>query len=129
VLEIKYHRLRVLPPIGKQRQYPKSTLTVIRAREKTTPQDRERMDWKLVTDLSVESSAEAIEKIQWYALRWKIELFHKIVKSGCRAEESKLRTADQLVNLISVFCVLSCRIFWLTMINRITGSLAKARSD
>ena len=52
-------------------------------------------------------------------LRWKIELFHKIVKSGCRAEESKLRTADQLVNLISVFCVLSWRIFWLAMINRI----------
>jgi len=72
-----------------------------------------------MTDLSVESPAEAIEKIQWYALRWKIELFHKIVKSGCRAEESKLRTADRLVNLISVFCVLSWRIFWLTMINRI----------
>ena len=119
VLEIKYHKLRVLPPLGKQRQYPELTLTVIHAREKTTPQDRERIDWKLITDLSVESHAEAIEKIHWYALRWKIELFHKIVKSGCRAEESKLRTADRLVNLISVFCVLSWRIFWLTMINRI----------
>jgi len=119
VLEIKYHKLRVLPPLGKQRQYPELTLTVIHAREKTTPQDRERIDWKLITDLGVESRAEAIEKIHWYALRWKIELFHKIVKSGCRAEESKLRTADRLVNLISVFCVLSWRIFWLTMINRI----------
>jgi hypothetical protein len=72
-----------------------------------------------MTDLSVESPAEAIEKIQWYALRWKIELFHKIVKSGCRAEESILRTADRLVNLISVYCVLSWRIFSLTMINRL----------
>jgi hypothetical protein len=63
VLEIKYHRLRVLPPIGKQRQYPELTLTVIHAQEKTTPQDRERIDWKLITDLRVESRAEAIEKI------------------------------------------------------------------
>jgi hypothetical protein len=74
------------------------TLTVIHARERTTPQDRERDRLETMTDLSVESGAEAIEKIQWYALRWKIELFHKIVKSGCRAEESKLRTADRLEN-------------------------------
>jgi hypothetical protein len=58
------------------------------------------------------------KKIEWYAMRWKIEVFHKILKSGCKAEESKLRTAQRLVNLISVFCILSWRIFWITMINR-----------
>ena len=118
VLEIKYRRLRVLPPVGKQKQYPGLTLTIIHAQERGTPKDREKIDWKLITDLAVNSRTEAIQKIQWYALRWKIEMFHKILKSGCKAEESKLRTAERLVNLISVFCVLSWRIFWLTMINR-----------
>jgi len=51
-------------------------------------------------------------------LRWKIETFHKIMKSGCKAEESKLRTAERLVNLLAVLCILSWRIFWMTMINR-----------
>lgn len=51
-------------------------------------------------------------------MRWKIEMFHKILKSGCRAEESRLRTADRLANLISLFCILSWRIFWMTMLNR-----------
>ncbi|MEA3114939.1 MAG: hypothetical protein QOG58_4738 [Caballeronia sp.] len=37
--------------------------------------------------------------------------------SGCKAEESRLRSADRLTNLISVFCILSWRIFWLTMID------------
>jgi hypothetical protein len=118
VLEIKYRRLRVLPPVGKQKQYPELTLTIIHAQERGTPKDREKIDWKLITDLGVNSRIEAVQKIQWYALRWKIEMFHKILKSGCKAEESKLRTAERLVNLISVFCVLSWRIFWLTMINR-----------
>ena len=45
-------------------------------------------------------------------------MFHKILKSGCKAEESKLRTAQRLANLISVFCILSWRIFWMTMLNR-----------
>lgn len=71
-----------------------------------------------MTDLKVETRSEAIQKIQWYALRWKIETFHKILKSGCKAEESKLRAAERLVRLISLLCILSWRTFWLTMINR-----------
>lgn len=47
----------------------------------------------------------------------KIEVFHKILKSGCKAEESKLRTAQRLTNLIS-FCILSWLVFWMTMLNR-----------
>jgi hypothetical protein len=68
----------------------------------------------------VRSRQEVIEKMQWYELRWKIEVFHKILKSGCNAEDSKLRTAERLVNLIAVFCIVSWRIFWMTMLNRAT---------
>jgi hypothetical protein len=118
ILEIRYRRIRVLPPIGKQKQYPELKLTVLHAQERGTPQDRDRIDWKLITDLSVQSRADAIEKLEWYAMRWKIETFHKILKSGCKVEESRLRTAERLVNLVAVLCVLSWRVFWMTMINR-----------
>jgi len=118
VLEIRYRKIRVLPPIGKQKQYPPLNLTVIHAEERGTPNRRKKIQWKLITDLSVQSRAEAIEKLQWYAMRWKIEVYHKILKSGCRAEESKLTTAQRLTNLIAVFCILSWRVFWLTMLNR-----------
>ena len=85
VLEIRYRKIRVLPPIGKQKRYPALTLTVIHAEERETPKNRQKIDWKLITDLPVQSSKDAIEKLEWYALRWKIEVFHKILKSGCRA--------------------------------------------
>ena len=81
-------------------------------------QGRDKIDWKLLTDLPVRSCLQAIEKLEWYAQRWKIETFHKILKSGCRAEESRLRTAERLVNLVAILCILSWRIFWMTMINR-----------
>jgi hypothetical protein len=73
----------------------------------------------LITDLPVSSRREALEKLTWYACRWKIETFHKILKSGCHAEQARLRTADRLANLIAVFCILSWRIFWMTMSNRV----------
>jgi len=74
---------------------------------------------KAITNLPVRSRKEAVEKLTWYAMRWRIETFHKILKSGCRAEASRLRTAERIVNLIAVFCILSWRIFWMTMMNRV----------
>lgn len=117
-LELKYRRIKVLPPIGKQKRYPPLLLTVIHAIEHGTPKNRKKIEWKLVTDLPVRSRREAIEKLEWYAMRWKIETFHKILKSVCRAEDAKLRTAARLVNLIALMCILSWRVFFITMINR-----------
>lgn len=119
ILEIKYRRIRVLPPIGKHKQYPELLLTVIHAQERRTPRGREKIDWKLITNLRVDSRAQAIEKLEWYSMRWKIETFHKILKSGSKAEESRLRTAERLTRLLAVFCILSWRVFWLTMMNRL----------
>lgn len=117
-LEVRWRRIRVLPPIGKQKHYPELTLTVIYAQELGMPKDREPIDWKLLTDLTISSRTEAIQKLVWYASRWKVETYHQILKSGCKAEASRLRTANRLVNLISVFCILSWRLFWITMLNR-----------
>jgi hypothetical protein len=114
-VEIKYRRMRILPPEGKKKQYPALELTVIHAMETGQPKGREPVKWKLLTDLPVTSMEEALEKINWYALRWKIEMFHKILKSGCKAEESLLRSTERLVKLISVFCIVSWRILWITM--------------
>jgi hypothetical protein len=50
--------------------------------------------------LPVTSSAQAIEKLDWYAQRWKIETFHKISKSGCHAEDTRFRTAQRHRNLL-----------------------------
>jgi|TARA_R100001369_G_scaffold69650_1_gene97283 hypothetical protein len=72
----------------------------------------------LITDLPIRTRKDAIEKLDWYPMRWKIELFHKIPKSGCKAEDSKLRTAQRLTNIIAIFCIVSWRIFWMTMLNR-----------
>ena len=121
-LEIKYSRIDILPPIGKKSRYPALSLTVIHANERGKPEGRDAVNWKLLTDLPVESLQDAIEKLEWYAQRWKIEMFHKVLKSGCKAEEVKLRAAERLVNLIAVFCIVSWRILWMTMLNRTSPS-------
>jgi len=51
-------------------------------------------------------------------MRWKIEEYFKILKSGCKAEESKLRSAEGVTKLLSIFCILAWRIYWMTMVCR-----------
>ncbi|MGY3619286.1 hypothetical protein ACVJGD_005482 [Bradyrhizobium sp. USDA 10063] len=118
VLEVRYRKIRILPPIGKKARYPGLTLTVIHAIERGTPKNRKKIEWKLLTDLPVHSRKDAIEKLEWYSLRWKIEVVHKILKSGCKAEDLQLRTAQRLTNLIALLCIVSWRLYWMTMLNR-----------
>lgn len=117
-LELRFARVRVLPPIGKQKRYPSLDLTILHARETAEPIGRARLEWKLATDLAMASTDDAIEALRWYGCRWKIELFHKVLKSGCRAESARLQTAERLSKLIAVFCIVAWRVFWTTMIAR-----------
>jgi hypothetical protein len=54
-------------------------VTVIEVREQEAPPDRERIDWKLITDLVANSRQQAVEKVQRYALRRKE---NKLIASG-----------------------------------------------
>lgn len=76
------------------------------------------IEWKLLTNIPVVCNDDGIEKPEWYAHRCKIETFHNILKSGSKAEDSELRTTERLSKLILCFCIISWRVFWLTMVGR-----------
>lgn len=119
-LSLRFCRMTVHPPVGKQGRYPALSLTVIHAHERGLPAGRDPIRWNLLTDLPVDGLPSAVEKLDWYSLRWKAETYHKILKSGCQAEQARLRTADRLTNLLAVLCVVGWRVFWLTMASRAT---------
>ena len=117
-VHVRFGRVTIHPPVAKRKRYGPLSLTVIHAHERGTPTGREPIRWKLLTDLPVDDLLSAVEKLGWYAMRWNIETFHKVLKSGCRAEQSKLRTATRLTNLLAVLCVVGWRVFWLTTTGR-----------
>jgi hypothetical protein len=119
-VHLRFCRMTVHPPVAKRKRYPALSLTVIHAHERGTPVGREPIRWELLTGLPVEDLASAVEKLDWYASRWKLETYHKVLKSGCQAEQAKLRTAERLTNLLAVLCVVGWRVFWLTMVARVT---------
>jgi hypothetical protein len=98
---------------------PAVTLTAILVREENPPADiDDPIEWLLLTNTSVTSFDEAYQVIQWYCSRWQIEVFHKVLKSGCRVEECRLQTTDRLFAFIALMSVIAWRLHWMTFINR-----------
>jgi hypothetical protein len=118
VLSVKHATMTVRPPIGKQKKYRHQDLQIIHAEELNPPEGRVPVFWKLITNLPVTTHADAVHKLDWYALRWKIETFFRTLKTGCRIEELRLATADRLANCIALCCVVAWRVSWLTMLSR-----------
>jgi len=87
-------------------------------KEINPPQGVTPLEWMLLTNVEVNNFEDAIERIQWYSKRWSIEIYHKVLKSGCRVEDCLLETAERLKRYLALMCVIAWRLFWLTHINR-----------
>ncbi|SFF06045.1 Transposase Tn5 dimerisation domain-containing protein [Paenibacillus algorifonticola] len=68
--------------------------------------------------MDVTNLDEAVEKVQGYIHRWKIERFHYILKSGCEVEKLQSRTAERLEKLILFYSIISVRILGMTYLAR-----------
>jgi len=90
-------------PSASQKTYPELILTAIHSHGEILRKIARKIDWKLLTDLPVRTRQEATEKLDWYAQRWKIETFHKILKSGCKADRSEAENGRATVNLMQSY--------------------------
>lgn len=98
---------------------PAITLNAVFVREEDPPADvDEPIEWLLLTNTAVASFEEAQQVIGWYCCRWQIEVFHKVLKSGCRVEDCRLQTADRLQSFVALMSVIGWRLHWMTYINR-----------
>lgn len=78
----------------------------------------EPVEWMLLTTRPVHSAEEALEKLEWYACRWGIEVWHKVLKSGCRIEAKQFETAERIKRCLAVYSVIAWRILFATMLCR-----------
>jgi len=109
-LNIRFCAVQLKAPKRKAGQ-PSIELWAIEAQESSlTPPGAARIVWRLLTTLPVTSAQEAIEKVQWYAQRWQIEVIHKVLKSGCQIEQRQLETAQRLERILSIDLVVAWRV-------------------
>ena len=100
-------RVTLNAPARPDRQLPDVEVTAILATEPHPPAGEEPVEWLLLTNLVVETPEQAIEKLQWYLCRWQIEIFFRILKSGCRVEELQLEKLQRLEPALAFYMIIA----------------------
>ena len=91
------------------------TYSVVGVRERgEVPKGEKRIEWLLLATWSVKTLEAALECIEFYAHRWKVERYHYVLKSGCRIERLQLETADRLNRALALYSFVAWRLLWLT---------------
>jgi hypothetical protein len=115
-LSVRFKQVLILPPHNcpaRTRLSP-LTLNVIWAQEEHPPEGAEPIDWMLITTLNVSSFEQACQCLRWYALRWLIERFHYVLKSGCCIEQLQLQNAERIQRALATYDIVAWRLLWLT---------------
>jgi hypothetical protein len=85
-------------------------VTIILAREENPPAGEKAILWRLLSNRLVETLEQASEMINWYRRRWLIEIFFRVLKSGCRVESLQLSSVDRLERAIMIYLIIGWRI-------------------
>ena len=96
---------------------------VIHAREENPPPNTEAVEWFLLTTMDLGSPEDAEQCLRWYCLRWRIEDWHRVLKSGCRIEHLAHETAERVRRAIAINLVIAWRIMLMTLLGRETPGL------
>jgi hypothetical protein len=106
------------PQHRKREGLPEVSLWAVQVREVDPPEAIEPIEWLLLTTVAVHTVPDAIERVAWYACRWGIEVWHRILKSGCRIEARQLSTGERLQRCLTLYSIIAWRVFYATMLAR-----------
>ena len=114
---LRYAQVDLLPPAYLKDKAP-ITLWAIHIREQSPPPNEKPIEWFLLTTCDITDDEQAAHCIRWYTLRWRIEDWHRILKSGCRIEGLAHQTAARLKRAIAINLVIAWRIMLMTLLGR-----------
>lgn len=119
MLEVRWGEVTICASdVRLKRHWPGLKLHAVWVREVDPPEGEEPLEWMLLTDLPVSHWEQAVEKVQWYCLRWRIEEWHRVLKTGCRVEKREFGTALNLRRALAFDLIVAWRTLMLTKMNR-----------
>lgn len=76
------------------------------------------LEWMLLTTLEVPDNESMFKIVSWYTKRWCIEIYHKVLKSGCKVETRQFDSAESIINCLAIDMFIGWRIYYLVKMGR-----------
>lgn len=116
-VELRYTQVQLRPPAHLKARVSVS-VWVVHVREEATPEDDEPLEWFLLSTREIATNEQAQECLRWYSLRWRIEDWHRVLKTGCHIESLQYQTATRLQRVVAIHLVIAWRIMLMTLLGR-----------
>jgi hypothetical protein len=113
----------IILPETKNREKALS-INVVIAHEDSPPEGEDPVSWTLLTTLPVATSHDALLMVELYLCRWDIEMFFKVLKSGCAVQELQLETVKRLKVAISLSLIIAYQVLMMSKLGRDTPGLS-----
>ena len=118
-VQLRWGKVTVAAPATAQtRHLPAAELYSLLIVEPHPPKGTKALRWVLLTTVPIDSRKQALRCLRWYTLRWRIEEWHRVLKSGCRIESHQHHSAEKLARAIAIDAVIAWRVMLLTLLGR-----------
>ena len=110
-LEVSWSAITIQSPkVGCKKSWPSVSLWAVWAHEPNPPKGVAAIDWMLLSNRPILSGEQAWERVQWYRCCWGIEEWHRVLKTGCAAEQREFKTAEHLQRVLAFDLIVAWRI-------------------
>lgn len=92
--------------------------------ESEPPSGCDPVEWMLLTSVPTSTMEHALERLAWYARRWTIETWHRVLKSGCQIEARQFGDVDRFMRATALFAVIAWRILYATLLGRLDADIS-----
>lgn len=113
-----------LIPSAHKKNLPSISVNAVLLEEIEVPDNETPVCWMLLTTLPIDTFDNVQLIVKLYLSRWGIELFFKVLKSGCGIEELRFREASRLLPCVALYMIVAWRILFITFIGRACPDLS-----
>ena len=117
-VEVRALSVTLRPPFRRAKRLPAVRVNAVRVREIAPPQGDTPVEWLLLTTLPIDTVEQVQQIVDYYSTRFLIEVFFRVLKSGCRVEERRFENVERLLPCLAVYLIVAWRAFMLSRIGR-----------
>lgn len=114
--QVKFTSVTIPPTYRATRDQPQNSepvqLFAILVEQVSPLQDWQKtpITWRLLTTMPITTIEQALQIVQFYIERWRIEEFHYVLKQGAKIEEIQLKEPPAVENAITLYSLLSWKV-------------------
>jgi hypothetical protein len=117
-VEVRASTVTLRAPWRSDRVLPDVSVNVVLVTEVNPPSDDIPIEWMLLTSLPIETVEQVRLVVQYYPVRWMIEVFFRTLKSGCCVEDRLFQSMDRVWNCVAIYMIVSWRTLMVVRLGR-----------